>query len=106
MGQLVEHLLRRLSPVYVHFFKLLFNLIIFAISLFGPTNNRPSFLPAERFIEMIVNIDRFDECEIKHGVTAVAAMDLTTNAILVLVLHRLEDLVNLRNQGLVFLKRL
>jgi hypothetical protein len=55
---------------------------------------------------MIVNIDRFDECEIKHGITAVAAMKVTKNAILVFILECLKDLVNFGNQGFVFLKRL
>jgi hypothetical protein len=53
---------------------------------------------------MIVHVDRFDKSEIKHSITAVTAINLTTNTILVGLLHGFKNLVRLSNEGFIFFK--
>jgi hypothetical protein len=101
LGQPVKHLLLRSCLVDVHSLKLLFELIILAIGLFGTPDDRASLLSGKGPVEMIIDIDRFDKGQIKHGITAVAAMDFAANAVLFRLLHSIENLVNLRDQSLV-----
>jgi hypothetical protein len=104
LGQVEQHIFRRLPLVDVHPFEPLFDLIVFSIGLFCPPEDGTPFLPSERFVEMIVHIDRLDKGDIKHGVTAIAAVHLTPYTVCMSVLDCCEYLVCLSNQGLIFLK--
>jgi hypothetical protein len=54
---------------------------------------------------MVVDIDRFNERDVKHGVTTIRTANFTANTIAVGLLHGLENLVHLQDQGFIFLKR-
>jgi hypothetical protein len=84
--------------------ELALDLVELPIRFLGPPQDLSPLLSAKGFIEVMIDIGRLDECDIKNRMAAVATFDLTLNAIFVGVFHGFEDLVYLRHQGFIFPK--
>jgi hypothetical protein len=86
----------------VHFLKFPFDLVKLAVGLFGPPEDFPSLSPVQGSVETMVDIDRFHQGNVEYSVTAITAIDLAANTVLVGFLHGIKDLVHLGHEVLIF----